>query len=224
MAGTKIAVGYEPGFAPLTFRDEESGHAKGLFIEVLTAAFGRCSIEPEYIPADLAGQDGLVAEGRLDAVAMKAAIPERAAIYDFSDSVMSSGAAWFALDAQTMKAPPRAGERIATPLQGPLHAQLSRDFPEARIVSAGSYIEALKAVIDGDADRAALNFHIGHMLARRDFAGRFVLPDGPYQHMQLPVAFAKGRHEEIRLAFNRALDTMRADGELAAIEKRWLAE
>ena len=222
MIGTTFVIGHEPDFAPLTFLDGDE--SRGLVIEILVEAFGRIGITTGFAPVALPGQEAALQAGTIDAVAFKAVIAERAGDYDFSVPMMTSGAAWFVL-AQGAPAgsAPAAASRLATPGKGPLIAQLRREYPDAAFPDVDTYAEALRAVVDGDADRAALNFHVGRYLAGRDHPGRFEMPAAPFSKIPLAPAFAKGRHAEIRGRFDRALAEMQSGGVVDAIERRWIA-
>ena len=176
MIGTRLVVGYEPDFAPLSFREGEE--ARGIVIDVLAACFAPMGRSSKFVPVPLSEHDAAIVSGRIDAVAYKAITAEREGLYDFSDPITNSGAAWFIVAGRSMEATgPAPGTRLATPTRGPLLARLRRDYPDVAMVDVGTYAEALGAVVRGDADCAALNFHVGRYLASRDFAGRFDLPE-----------------------------------------------
>ena len=215
----RLRVGYEADFAPLTFT--EDSEAEGLVIDTLNLAFGRIGCVAEYVAVALPKQETAVAEGEIDAIAFKAVIPERAASYDFSKPITTSGAAWFTHDGIPFGKNPSAGSRIATPGAGPLLAQLRRDYPDLVYPDVDTYAESLDAVISGTADCAALNFHVGCYLANRDHPGRFNLPDTPFQKLSLALAVAKSANASLLRDFDAALAELREDGSLGEIEKRW---
>lgn len=215
----RLRVGYEADFAPLTFTVD--GSARGLVVELLNRVFDLVGCVADFVPVALPVQDKAVAEGEIDAIAFKAAIPERAASYDFSKPIMTSGAAWFSRDGIPSGESPSAGSRIATPGAGPLLAQLRREYPDLVYLDVDTYAESLDAVIGGTADCAALNIHVGCYLANRDHTGRFILPDAPFQKLVLALAVAKGTHASLLRNFDAALAALGDDGSLDEIEKRW---
>jgi len=216
-----VRIGYEADFAPLTFR--EDGDACGFVIEILTLIFARIGRTAEYIPVPLPDQEKALAAGTIDAIAFKAVIPERAAAYDFSAPITVSGAAWFARDGIITDGCPSPGSRIATPGAGPLLAQLRSRYPDFDYPAVGTYAEALDAVIDGAADCAALNFHVGRYLAERDHPGIFSLPEAPFQTLDLAMATAKDKDASMMRDFDRALAELGKDGTLRAVERRWIS-
>ncbi len=216
----RLRVGYEADFAPLTFT--EDGNARGLVVESLNRAFDLAGCTADFVAVALPAQDKAVAERGIDAIAFKAVIPERAASYDFSNSIATSGAAWFARDGIPLGESPSAGSTIATPGAGPLLAQLRRVYPDLVYLDVETYAESLDAVVGGSADCAALNFHVGCYLANRDHADRFTLPNAPFQELALALAVAKGTHASLLRDLDTALAELRKDGSLDEIEQRWV--
>ncbi len=221
MSRTKLVFGYEPDFAPLTFADENG--ACGLIIDLLAQAFRGFGSTIDFVPVGLPRHEAALFAGEVDGLAFKAIIRERAGDFDFSAPLIDSGAAWFVLPGGPPgEDHPPAHARLATPAKGPLIAQLRVDFPGSDFVAVETYAEALGSVAEGKADRAALNFHIGCYLARRDFPGRFELPVAPFHSLPIGFAVAKGTHADTLDKFNRALLEMWAAGGVAEIERRWL--
>ncbi|MGB0630936.1 MAG: substrate-binding periplasmic protein [Alphaproteobacteria bacterium] len=218
-----LKIGYEPDFAPLTFM--AGAQAAGLVVDIVTDAVRRGGMEAAFVSVDLPDQDAALRSGDVDALAFKAIIAERAGSYDFSAPLTTSGAAWFAVDAARLRpdGDPVSGARVATPVRGPLSAQIRRDFPELSVINVDTYAAALTAVLENRADIAALNFHVGFYLAQRDHAGRFLIPTAPFQEMPLGLAVSAGKHAALLAAIDRGLAEMRRDGTIGEIETRWLA-
>lgn len=216
----RLRVGYDADFAPLTFAEDSS--VAGLVIDILNLSFGRIGCVAEYVAVALPEQENAVTAGEIDAIAFKAVVPERAAAYDFSAPLTTSGAAWFNRTGMPCGERPSAGSRIATPGAGPLLAQLQRDYPGLVYLDVDTYAESLDAVIGGTADCAALNFHVGCYLANRDHPGGFNLPDAPFQKLPLALAVAKGANASLLRDFDTALAALREDGSLDEIEARWV--
>jgi ABC-type amino acid transport substrate-binding protein len=94
--------------------------------------------------------------------------------------------------------------RIVTPAAGPLTGATQRAFPECTIIGVDDYAQALAAVVDGHADAAALNLHVGSVIAKRNHHGWFDIPTEPFHVINLAPAFAPDRHPDLR----QALDTL----------------
>lgn len=218
-----LKIGLEPDFAPLTYQSDD--RAKGLIVDILASAAEIVSVETEFLPVDLPDQDAALRDGAVDALAFKAIIPDRTDAFDFSVPLTISGAAWFTSDGAQLEngTRPVPGTRVATPVRGPLSAQIRRDFPDVSVVDVDTYEVALNAVRDNNAEIAALNFHVGCYLVHRDHAGGIQIPAEPYQQIPIGLAVASGRHKLALAAINQSVTQMRRDGTLADMERRWLS-
>lgn len=215
-----IRIGYETDFAPLTFvRD---GQPCGLVIEALTLAFSQTGHNVEFLAVPLPDQEKSLQAGKIDAVAFKAIIADRAGSLDFSAPITTSGGAWFFASNVSKAARPAPGARVATPGAGPLLAQLRREYPDLIYLDIDTYAESLAAVVDNSADCAALNFHVGRFLATRDHPGCFTLPDAPFGPLALALAVAKNAYRPMMRAFDAALARLKASDALGEIEARWI--
>lgn len=217
---TRFRIGFEADFAPLTF--VEDAEARGLVIEVLTLAFERTGQDAAFIPVPLPDQENALDRGDIDAIAFKAVIPDRAGSLAFSAPIAHSGGAWFSTQAIPAGGRPDPGARVATPGAGPLLAPLRRDYPDLIYPEVDTYAESLSAVMDGAADCAALNFHVGRYLAGRDHPGRFVLPTAPFEELALALAVPKGTHATLLSDLDSVLSELRGSGALAELEARWI--
>ena len=86
------------------------------------------------------------------------------------------------------------------------------------------YDESFEAVLAGKADAAALNLQGGIRLARAKYAGKFRLPSEPFISLPLAFAVARGKDADLLRKLDEQLAAIRADGSLAATERRWLGE
>lgn len=221
MAATAIRIAHDADFAPLAFA--EGGVSRGLVVELLTEILARIDHAPEFVVVPLAGHEAALRSGEVDAVAFKAVIAEFAEIYHQSAPVVITGAAWFARhDNDRVGSDPPAGARVVTPGRGPLVGSLTRDHSHLALSVVDSYAEALAAVAGGSADVAALNFHVGCYLARRDHAETISVPVAPFE--LLPIAFCvlKSQNKGLPRAFDSALAEVLGGGIGERLERRWL--
>lgn len=217
-----LTLGYDPDFAPLTFAAGD--RCRGLVIDILSRVFDIAGIDTAFVPVPLAGHDAAVTGGGTDGVAFKAVIAGRESAYDFSAPLMETGAAWFCLPGVRIGASgPPANARLATPARGPLAAQIQREYPDHPFIPVDSYDDALAAVVEGTADVAALNFHIGCHLSNRTFPGKFVLPAAPFQAMPIALALAAGRFGGVLARLNPVITALREVRGVSAIERQWLS-
>ncbi|MBT3989815.1 MAG: amino acid ABC transporter substrate-binding protein [Rhodospirillaceae bacterium] len=219
----KIAV--EPDFLPLTslIDHKASGQATGMIIEILEAVFADTDLVPEFVPVPLAQQLTALNAGDIDAIAFKAITPGHDRGCDFSLPIIKTGAAWFAPKGNPWT-PDQATDRsrIATPGTGPLAASLRAKFPKLEILETVSYDASLKAVVETQADVAALNFHIGCYLAERGYSQEIEIPAEPYEQLDAALAVNEGDPENILGDFNTALERVIASGLIPEIETKWL--
>ncbi len=219
MIGVRIA--HDGDFPPLTF--VEGGRSRGLVIDLAVDVLARAGYEPDFVAVKLADHETALRAGTADAVAFKAMVPRFAATYDQSSPLLTTGAAWFAPARNGLpEGGPPDGARVVTPASGPLVDLLKHDYPRVDLATVGTYAEALGSVVDGAADIAALNFHIGAYLARRDYPEAFAIPAAPFDRQPIAFCVLKGQNGELLDAFDTALRQALADGLGRRLERQWL--
>jgi ABC-type amino acid transport substrate-binding protein len=112
--------------------------------------------------------------------------------------------------------------RLSSRRQGPLAAQIRRDYPQINLLTGESYDASLNAVLDGRADVAALNCQVGQQLVAREYSGKFALPEQFYTKLPFAFAVAKGRQGELLQAVDRSLAVLRQDGTVDRVVERRL--
>jgi ABC-type amino acid transport substrate-binding protein len=222
-AETALRIGHVETLEP--FASVTNGKSTGMIVEIVAAALGRAKIAHGFVPLRLDRMEGELATGTIAALAFVGGTPDKRAAMDLSGPIVMTGGALFVPAASppaTLK--DLAGKTLVTPRAGPLGGQLSRMVPEVKLVLSTDYGESFDLVLAGKADAAALNFHAGIRLARAKYAGKFRLPEQPIVAVPMMFAVRKGERAELLKIFDRQLAAMRADGALAAIERRWLGE
>ena len=222
-AETALRIGHVETLEP--FATVENGKSTGMIIEIVAAALGRAKIAHGFVPLRLDKMEGELAAGTIAAFAFVGGTPDKRAAMDLSGPIVMTGGALFVPAASppvTLKE--LAGKILVTPRAGPLGGQLSRLAPEVKLVLSADYGESFNMVLAGKADAAALNFQAGLRLARAKHAGKFRLPEQPIVAVPMVFAVKKVERAELLKSFDQQLAAMRADGALAAIERRWLGE
>ena len=216
-----LRIGYDPNFAPLTFTLD--GRARGLIVDIIRGLLDGRDGAPEFAPVALSDHQAALESGRIEAIAFRGVTPRIAAKCTLSDDLMDTGAAWFAPSGRPFPGADgiKVG-RVATPVKGPLYEPLRQAHPGLTLVQVQTYQESLAAVIEGRAEAAALNFHIGRYLARHDFPDRFIVPEQPDDPMTVALAVPLGDPANILPDFNRRLATANRTGEVADCTARWL--
>ena len=203
---------------------EGYGRSTGLVLDAVAEAMQRMKAPYVFVLLTLDEAEPALAEGKVDALAAKGDTAERRVRFDFSAPIVVTGGALF-----TRAGAPAAkrladfsGKVVVPPRGGPLFAQIAKTAPEVTLREATSYAESLALVLAGEADAAALNWHVGIRMARAKHPGKFALPSEPYIALPLAFAVAKGKHADVLKHLDAALAAMKSDGTLKAIEERWL--
>ncbi len=217
-----LRIGFHQPFEPFGFMEGE--RATGWLVELVSATLLHGAAAHRFVPLPIARAGEALLAGEVDALAYQGVTPARQAEMDFSDPLVQTGAALFLPQpaAPAMSLDALRGKRIATPKAGPLYAEIMRSHPDISVLDGVSYPDSFRAVLEGRADAAALNFQAGLRLARQSFAGKFALPEAPYATLPLALAVAKGRRPVLLQTFNQSLAALRASGAADELERRWL--
>lgn len=218
----QVRLLYPLSFSPFAFTEE--GSARGLVIDLLVKILSRFSLETLFLPSRISEIETQLRSQKADAIACHGITPDRRMILDFSDPLVVTGAGFF-IDSsmpEVSESGKGEGKRIVTPGTGPLVTYLKRSFPKAKLLLAEDYPESLRIVLDGEADAAALNIHVGKGLADRLFPGRFTVPQKMLFEVPLGVAVLKGSQTGFLSQVNVGLRDIREDGSYEEILKKWI--
>jgi ABC-type amino acid transport substrate-binding protein len=216
-----IRLAYDDPFPPLAFDDE--GKAKGVVIDILSEALARVDIQARFIPSPMEQVKHLLETREADGIAFYAITPQRESIFDFSDPLLMTGAALFVKSPQPVPSnlTECQGRRVVTPKTGPLAKFIESNAPEVRLLLVKDYQESLEAVLEGKADAAALNIHVGRDLALRLFSGKCTLPEKPFFEVPLAVAILKDAGSLLPGRINEGLRRLKQESAYAEIIARW---
>ena len=198
----RVRVGYQEDFPP--FVGSGPAGPQGLAVDILTAAFEKLGIDAEWVHLSLAGQIPALRNGDVDMLACLGVTAERQNEVVFGEPIVQTGGALFTLHER-----PTELARIVTPSAGPLVAATQAAYPTCSVVEADNYPHALSLVIEGHADAAALNFHVGRQIAEREFPQRFTFPDTTFHTVHLAPAWAPTHDAAFRNAITGVLAAMR---------------
>lgn len=212
---THLRVGTHRDFPP--FCRVADGHASGLVVDRFRAALSGSAVAIEWQGLDLPDMIPALERDAVDLLCGIGASDERARRLDISEPIVVTGGAGFGRAAETgidLEAGPPAwaamGLRIVSPAAGPLLAPL-RAVAGLHVRDGVDYATSLAMLLRGEADVAALNFHVGREIAERDHPGRVRLPARPYLDVPLVAAAPKGRHGDVLDAINDGLRKPPAD-------------
>jgi ABC-type amino acid transport substrate-binding protein len=216
---TRIA--YPDVFPPFTeFKD---GKSEGLAMDIVRAVAAREAIDVEFVPVPFEQVQRTLEDGRADAVFPLAITPERLLRFDFSDPFLVTGGAFFV---RAPNVPPEnlgelSGKIVVTPRTGPLAAFIQKNAPDVKLIIATDYEESLVRLVKGEADVAALGFHVGASLAGRIYPGQVTRSRSMFTGLPFAVAVAKGREKQFLTQLNAGIAAIRADGAWQQINDRW---
>ena len=198
----RVRVGYQEDFPP--FVGSGPAGPQGLAVDILTTGFEKLGIDAEWVHLSLVGQIPALRNGDVDMLACLGVTAERQNEIVFGEPIIQTGGALF-----TLQERPTELARIVTPSAGPLVAATQAAYPTCSVVEADNYPHALSLVIEGHADAAALNFHVGSQIAEREFPGRFAVPDTTFQTVYLAPAWAPSHDAAVRTAITGVLASMK---------------
>ena len=115
-----------------------------------------------------------------------------------------------------------SGKTVVTPRTGPLAGLIERTAPSVNLVVTTDYEESLARLVRGDADAAALNYHVGAMLAARLYPGKVTMPRIFFTQNPTALGVRKGEQAELLSRMNTGLAAVRADGTWQKINDHWI--
>ena len=189
---SRIRIGYQIDFPPFMHGPETPG---GLVIDALASgvdALRQAGAEVVWVPLTLADQERALVEGQVDLLAGLGNTPERTRRLVFGRPLVRTGGALFTRPGTSTV------RRVVTPTSGPLRGPARDAFPHCEVLDAADYPDALAQVLDGTADAAALNIHVGAVLAERDHAGAFDPPEAMFAAVDLAPAYAPAHDPDLR--------------------------
>jgi ABC-type amino acid transport substrate-binding protein len=218
-----LRIGFDVPFEPFGLLRE--GQPAGMLVELVAAMCNEAGIAHHFVTMPLAETEPALLSGAVDALAFKGVTPERLPRMDFSDLLITTGAAIFTRigSAHSDALEDFYGKTVVSPRKGPMWSFIERQHPALHLIDGDNYENAFAMLADGRADLAALNFHAGCAIARRLFPGQFNLPVTSYVPLPVALAMAKGRHPDLLARLNLALATLRRDGRWQQIHDRWMA-
>lgn len=220
----EIKLAHADPFPPFAY--SKSGKSEGFVIEILDAALIEVDMRAIYIPRGLDVIKKVVRSGEADGIAAFGVTPERQKIFNYSDPVIQTGAGWFVTVSEdpVFDLENSEGKTVCTPKEGPLADFMKMRFPTVNLETVLDYPAALKAVAQGKADGAALNFHVGARLAKELFPGRFIMPKKMFLETPLAVAVLKGKKGDLLKRINSGLKRIQEKGTLQTVTDKWFGQ
>jgi polar amino acid transport system substrate-binding protein len=217
----QVRVAHAQDFPPLA--ELKDGKSEGLAVEILDAAAARSGLQVKFVAVPFEQVHTTLEDGRANAAFPLAITPERRQLFDFTDGLLVTGATLYV---RVPNVPPESltalsDKIVITPRTGPLAAFIEKTAPAVNLVLAKDYEESLTRLIRGEADAAALNYHVGTHLAARLYPGQLVHSPRLLQELPLAVAVPKGKSADVVALLNAGISAIRADGTWQQINDRW---
>jgi len=225
-AETVWRVGFNPGGAPFSFIDSQSGADAGVSVELIRVIAQQVGVSVQFVPMAFADLLPALAAGSTDVIAANVlATPERIARADFSEPIARGGDALIVPKAdrqayrsmQDLASLP-AGSQAGSPFAEAM--KRSGLFPQLTIYPTGA--DAMRAVARGEIKAAIVG---SNGAAYEIKLGRF--PDLRIVTTYVPLvdsidAFAVRKTDVARLrVINDALAKLRSDGTLRAVLEKY---
>jgi len=217
-----VRIAHQVDFMPIA--DVKDGQSVGLGVEIVRAVAERSRIDFEFVPVPFEQVQRTLDDGRAVAIFPLAITPERQRLFDFSAPIYEGGGGLFVRvpEATPKDLPSLSGKTVVTPRTGPLAGLIERTAPNVNLVVTAHYEESLARLVRGDADAAALNFHVGAMLAARLYPGKVTMPRILFTQNPTAIGVRKGEQAELLNRVNVGLAAIRSDGTWQRINDRWI--
>ena len=228
LGGRPVSVAVENAYPPFNVIDEETGEGVGWDYDTLGEICARLNCVPEYIETSWEGLIVAISNGEYDMAADGITITEeRAQIVDYSEGyidviqrmMVRVGEDRYSNVEEFVAGDFVIGVQVATTNYIAASELLGGD--EDRIVGYGEFGLAVQALITGDIDAVVIDDVAGQGYTGLNADKIKLLPDDLIKQ-QLGFIYPQG--SELVKPFNMALESMRADGTLDAINAKWLGD
>lgn len=222
LAAQTVRVAHAESFPP--YAEAREGKSEGMAVDILRAAAAKAQLQLQFVIVPFEQLQRTLEDGRAGAIFPTGITPERRKTLDFSAALLSTGGSVYVRAPAT--APDElsalAGKTVVTPRTGPLAGYIEKNAPSVKVVRTASYEESLGLLVDGRADAAALNSHVGGRIADKLYPGKVNVARRMFLEVPLAVAVAKGTQGGTLGKLDAALAAMRADGTWEQINQRWV--
>lgn len=228
LGGRTVTVAVENAYPPFNVLNEETGEGEGWDYDTLGEICDRLNCVPEYIETSWEGLIVAVSNGEYDMAADGITITEeRAQIVDYSDGYIDVIQRMMVRLEEDRFA--SAGDFVAGDFVIGVQVATTNYIAAEELLGGGSerivaYTEfglAVQALITGDIDAVVIDDVAGQGYVGLNADKIKLLPDDLIKQ-QLGFIYPQG--SELVEPFNMALDAMREDGTLAAINAKWMGD
>jgi len=217
-----LTIGVASGFPPYQYAID--GQPAGLDVEVARAVAARLGMEPRFVQSDWDRVVGMLRIGRIDIIAGMEVNEFRLAYFDFTRPYAKRHDVVFVPENSAARSVEDLyGQRISGDRHSYVELLWKKEgiHQHIRITQAATKEEAMRLLVEGKTAAAIMPLEVGRFLARESGAGVRVLAT-PDPGSDVAMAVRKGR-TRLREDADAALGSMRTDGALDALHRKWLA-
>ncbi len=224
LAGRAITVAIENAYIPFNYLRLDNGKAEGWDYDALAEICKRLNCKADFKEIAWDGMITAVSQGQFDMAADGITITEeRAKTVDFSDGYIAINQRIMVGKDDTTFTNIDSFKNSTTAKLGTQKGTTNYDeavklVGEARVVAFDTFGDAVQALIAKDVDGVVIDDTAGAGYVGVN-ADKIKLLDGTLVGQELGFVFPKG--SALVKPFNDALAAMKADGSLAAINKKW---
>lgn len=219
-----VRIAHAQSFPP--YAEARDGRSEGMAVDLLRAAAAKAGMELAFVVVPFEELQRTLEDGRAQLIFPTGITSERRKTLDFSAPLLSTGGSLY------VRAPAQApddfaalaGKTVVTPRTGPLAAYIEKNAPQVKVVRSASYEESLAQLVEGKADAAALNSHVGGRIADKLYPGKVNVAPRMFLEVPLAVAAAKGTQAVLLEQLDKGLAAIRADGTWGEINRRWVGQ
>ncbi|KPL90274.1 substrate-binding periplasmic protein [Herpetosiphon geysericola] len=225
LAGREVTIAVENLYPPFNYINPKTGKGEGWDYDAWNAICAELNCKPVYKEASWEGMIQAVSGGQFDAAADGITItPERAEQVAFSDGyikinqrlLVRSDETRFASMDEFAKTEFRLGTQTGTSNYETAKGLL----PEARIQGFETFPFAVAALINGDVDAVIMDETAGQGYVGNN-SDQLKLVGDPIKSDELGFIFPK--NSDLVAPVNAALKTLRENGKLAELEKKYFS-
>ena len=224
LGGRLVTVAVENAYIPFNFIDDDTGEPDGWDYDALAEICARLNCVPEYIEQSWEGMIVAVSNGEYDLAAGGITVTdERKEIVAFSDGYVDVAQRMmvqldedrFASVADFVAGEYRIGVQVAT-----TNYKAAEDLvgESDRLVGYETFGFAVQALIAGDVDAVVMDDVAGQGYVGVNAEALRLLPEALTSE---ELAFIYPLDSDLIEPFNAALSSMKADGALEAINRKW---
>jgi len=222
LGGKHITVAVENAYPPFNFIDEASGEAKGWDYDTVNEICKRINCVPEFKEAAWDGIFPAMQAGEYDLLADGVTITdERAKIVDFSIPYVTIGQVLLvrADETGTVEDFKANDDKLVGTQTGTTNQIVAeKNFANERISTYDDFGTAIVALLNGDVDGVVID-NVTASGFMNENPGKLKILGQLTSDEQLGFVFPPG--SELKDAVNAALESMKADGTLDALNKKW---